>query len=74
MVTGRCVSALRCIESDRAVPPVVAKRVTGLRIDPFVLVLVELEDRHQLDAVHPYGLKIGDLFDDPLIGAGVPHL
>ena len=52
VVTGRRISALRRIETDSTISPVVTKTVAGLGIDPFVLVLIELENRHQLDAIH----------------------
>ena len=71
VMTGGGIAALGGVETDRAVAPVVAELVPSLRIDPFVLVFVEFEDRHQLDAIHPDRLKIGDLLNDALIGAGV---
>jgi len=72
MARGR-IAALGRIESHRAVAPVIAKLFAGLGIDPFVFVFVELENRHQLDAIHPDRLEVGDLLDDSLVGAGVPH-
>ena len=66
------ITALRRKEAHRAVPPVVAKQLSGFRIDPHILPLIEFEYRHQFDAVHAEGLKIGDLFDHPLIGSGMP--
>jgi hypothetical protein len=58
-------------EANRAVAPVVVHHLAGERVGAAVLELVELEDRHQLDAVHPQLLQIGDLRRDAGIGAGV---
>ena len=62
------VAALGGVKANRAIAPVVAECITGLGVDPLGLPLVEFKDRHQLHAVHPDGLEVGDLLDHPLIG------
>ena len=73
VVSRRRVTALRRVEADRAVAPVIAERLAGLGVDSLVLVLVELEDRHQFHAVDPDRLEIRDLLNHPLVGSGMAH-
>ena len=60
--SARRIARLGCMESHRAVSPVVAKPFARVRIGMVVLVLVELENRHQLDAVDAERFEVGELF------------
>ena len=68
-LAGRRVTGLGRKEADRAVAPVVEKLLAGVGVDLAVFPLVELVDRHQLEAVDAQLLQIADLLPDAREGA-----
>jgi hypothetical protein len=60
-LAGGGVPGLGREEADRAVAPVVDQQLAGLGMLAAVLELVELVDRHQLDAVDAELLQVRDL-------------
>ena len=56
-------------ERDRVVAPGVREPLAGHRVAERAVELVELEDRQELDGRDPQLLEVGDLLDEPAVGA-----
>ena len=63
----------RCAEGQRAVTPVIAERFAGVGVLAKILVLVELEDRHEFHAIDPQLDQVGNFLPQPVVCPGMSH-